>query len=42
VVSIPVLQFRVVFGSNLGQSIDYPEGFCGFPQSVQANVGTVS
>jgi hypothetical protein len=30
-----------VLGLNLGQDIGNPEGFCGFSQSLQANVGIV-
>jgi hypothetical protein len=34
-----LLYIREVLGSNLGSETGYPEGFCGFPEPLQANEG---
>jgi hypothetical protein len=36
-----LLCIREVPGSNLGPETGYPEVFCGFPLSFQANAGIV-
>jgi hypothetical protein len=36
-----LLRIRGVPGSNLGKETGNPEGFRGFPQSLEANVGIV-